>query len=98
MDESKLIIFTVSITGLHLYGAFLPPVSEVAINYQTPDEKAVLREAEFIGTAFLLATAGITAYAAKSALPLVLTALIATAMFATYEYALARVAKDKAVT
>lgn len=91
MDESKLIIFTVTVTGLHLYGAFLPPVSEIASAYQTDGQKQVLREAEFIGTGFLLVIAGMTSFFAKSALPFLLTVLIAGAMFGTYEYALARV-------
>lgn len=95
--EDKTVVFFLALGGVSLYGAFLPHVSEVAINYQTPDERRVLREAECIGSAFLLGVAFFTAYLAHTGWPFVLALVIGGSMFAVYEYALARVAVDKVV-
>ena len=95
--EDKTVVFFLALGGVSVYGAFLPPVSEVAVNYQTPDEKAVLREAECIASGLLLAVAMFTAYLANTGWPFILAIVISAAMFGTYEYALARVAVDKAV-
>jgi hypothetical protein len=91
MDESKLLAFTMSITSLHFFGMFLPPVSEIALSYQSPSEKQVIREAEFIGALFLVTISAITSFIAKSPWPMALAVAASGSMYATYEYALARV-------
>lgn len=95
MDE-KLIVFSLAIGSIGLYGVFLPPVSQVATTEQSPDEKRVLRETEGIGTAMLLAIGAVTASLTKSALPLVLALFLGVGMFAAYEYAMMRMVRDAA--
>lgn len=95
VNDKDLIIFYMALSAVGLYAAFLPNVAELAANYQTPDERKVIREAELIGTAHLLIVAVITSSVAKSALPLLLALLLGGSMFATYEYALSRVPGDK---
>lgn len=94
MDEGKLVAFTMSITSIHFFGMFLPPVSDIALSFQTPSEKRVIRESEMIGAIFLVTISAITSYLTKSPWPLALAVAASGSMYATYEYALNRVPSE----
>lgn len=95
MNEEKLIVFTLGLSAIGLYTAFLPPVAEVATSYQTLDEKRVLREAEGIGTGLLVLVGAFASSLSHSAMPVLLAVILGAAMFGVYEYAMARIVSDK---
>ncbi len=91
MNEKNLIIFSLAIGSVGLYSTFLPSLHQVATENQSADEKSVLREAEFIGTAHLLAVSLAAAYMAKNAIPVLIAVALGVSIFFSYEYAMARV-------
>lgn len=90
MNEDRLVVFSLAVSGISLYSHFMPNIAETVAVPQSDGEKKAIREAEILGLLHLLAIAGITSYYAKSSLPIMLALLLGASMFATYEYAFTR--------
>jgi hypothetical protein len=77
-----------ALEGAFAYSAFLPSIMTIGTFVDTPEKVAMIRKGEAVGTAFLLALAGITAAVMKSAVPFIFGVVAGGLTLIVYEMAL----------
>lgn len=90
INDKLMVSIFMALEGVHAYSAFLPSVFTIKTFVSSNEGRDMIREGEFMASAFLLALAGVTAYLSRSPWPAIMAIVTGAAMVGVYEYALAR--------
>jgi len=77
-----------ALEGTFAYRAFLPSIMTIGTFVDTPEKVAMIRQGEFVGTAFLVGLAVTVSFVVKSPLPLFFGLIAGALALSVYEWAL----------